>query len=249
MRPARRTRPRAWRRAAPGDRTPARGAAGRASTSPPREHRRRAASDRSPGAPARPPPWPCRRWIRRGRPRAAPECPCARGSTRRTCRESRRTRRWSSPVWGCTGLFPRAPRSVASPRRAPFGQLGADVLIHVAFHHMRRDADGILDGPRGRGAVADDDHALHPEEWRTAIFGIVEESEQLLGFGSAQHVGKRLLHHPHEHAAGGLVELEDHVTDEAVANYHVDAAMLALARQDVPPFDVADVPDAGRLLQ
>ncbi len=97
--------------------------------------------------------------------------------------------------------------------------------------------------------MADDHDSPHAEQRRAALLRVVEKLEQLRRFGPAQHVGERLLHHPHEHAARRLVEFEDHVPDKAVAHDHVDPPLLALPRQDVPALDVADVVDPRGLLE
>src|SRR5256886_13507655 len=97
--------------------------------------------------------------------------------------------------------------------------------------------------------MADDHDPPHAEQRRAALLRVAEKLDKLVRLGPAQHVGERLLHHPHEHAARRLVKLEDHVADKAVAHDHVDPALLALTRQDVPALDVADVVDARRLLE
>src|SRR5207237_94582 len=111
------------------------------------------------------------------------------------------SRAWASHA--CDGSR-RSGEQVASPTAAGSGgELRADVLVEVARHHLGRDAHGVLDRARGRRAMTDDDDPFHAQERGAAVLGIVEELEQLPGFGPSQHVGERLLHHSPEHAAGG----------------------------------------------
>src|SRR3989441_2828171 len=233
----------------PAGRTPGRGAAGQGSRWRRRPRPRPTESAASPAKPARRRPWPYRRSTRRARPRDARGSPCAPGSTGPTCRGSSRTRRWSARASACSSPCPRAPRSVASPDGASFRELRADVLIEMTRDHLGGDSHRVHDGSRGGGPVADDGHTLHAQQRRAAILGVVEELEQLLDLGTAQHVGECLLQHSGEHAAGGLIELEDRIADETVAHHDVDLAALAPARQDVAPFHAPDVADPGSLLQ
>src|SRR5512146_1277052 len=56
----------------------------------------------------------------------------------------------------------------------PALQLRFNALIDASFRVLGRDADGVLDRVRVRAAVADDAHALHAQQGRSAVLGIIE---------------------------------------------------------------------------
>ena len=64
-----------------------------------------------------------------------------------------------------------------------------------------------------------------------------------------QHVRRLALDQRHEHAAGGLVELEHDIADEAVARHDIEPLPAGFADGNVAALDVADIVDAGGLLE
>ena len=85
--------------------------------------------------------------------------------------------------------------------------------------------------------MRDDAHALDAEQWCAAVIGVVEAAEDLrdhvlLDAARREHAEDELRHR--------LVELEQHVADEAIADDDVERAARASRGQDVTPFDVAD---------
>src|SRR5262249_28418541 len=58
--------------------------------------------------------------------------------------------------------------------RVQLGDLLLNLLSEVLPRELRGEADRVLHRLRRRAAVADDDAALHAEERRAAVFGVVE---------------------------------------------------------------------------
>ncbi len=166
---------------------------------------------------------------------------------------------YQAPAPPRTGLRPgagrrggRAPRRRGAPvargrlpggRAARRGEPAADVVGHARLEGAHGHLDGVLDRPRLALAVRDDAHALDAEEGRAAVLGVVELAERggerlALGVEGARE-------HPHERGGERLVELEQHVPDEAVADDHVDRPAVARAAGDVAPLDVAEEADVG----
>ena len=121
--------------------------------------------------------------------------------------------------------------SVAAARRCPMRS------FMPLVDRLRRRLERVLDGARRRLAVRDDAHALHAEERRAAVLGVVEVLEPCLELrGIDAGVAERLDHERRD----ALVELEQHVADEAVADDDVEVVMVGAAGGKVASLDVAD---------
>src|SRR3954469_15485673 len=93
--------------------------------------------------------------------------------------------------------------------------------------------------------MRDDAHSAHTEQRRTADLGVVERLECAPELVVAHADG---LEHPADHRRDGLVELEDDVADEAVADHDIEGPAVAGAGGDIASFDVAEEVES-RLLQ
>src|SRR5579883_2952242 len=52
--------------------------------------------------------------------------------------------------------------------------LAADRGVHVMFHVLRGDPDGVLDGIRVGRSVADEGYALQPEQRSATVFRVIQ---------------------------------------------------------------------------
>ena len=93
------------------------------------------------------------------------------------CR-SRRSRGSSSPAREPIAPCRRSARPVAScARHCGVAEAAADVVVHARFDGAHGDLDRVLDRARRRLAVGDDADALHAEQRRAAVLGVVEPRE------------------------------------------------------------------------
>src|SRR5215208_3451998 len=102
------------------------------------------------------------------------------------------------------------------------GEATADMVVHARLHCPQGDLDPVLDRVRIGLAMTDDAHAAHAQQWRAAVLGVVEVLERP-GELLRVEVGT-LGEHADERGRDALVELEEHVADEAVADDDVDRA-------------------------
>src|ERR1700722_20871728 len=70
----------------------------------------------------------------------------------------------------------------------PLAQLVFDPLVDVAAGELGSHADGVLNGVGVGPAVADNADAAHPQQWRTAVFGIVHALLEILEGRPRKHV-------------------------------------------------------------
>jgi hypothetical protein len=90
---------------------------------------------------------------------------------------------------------------------------------------------------------------LTPSNGAPAVLGVVEHPERGADFLARPEIGSGLGGDVAQQHHDRLRELEQDISDETVANHHVQPAMLGVAAQQIPAFDVADVVDAGIVAQ
>src|SRR2546425_961604 len=137
----------------------------------------------------------------------------------------------------------------AVPRSHP-EDFVVDAIVHPGPDEILGHAHGVLDGPHGRSAVADDSGRPHTEKRHPPVFGVVDLLAKVAERRAGQEVthlrqgrlGDFLLHEVKDRLRGALNGLERDISDEPVADDHV-----GLAVEYVPPFDVADEVERGLL--
>ena len=95
----------------------------------------------------------------------------------------------------------------------------------------------VLDGVGIGAAVGDDANALDAQQRRSAVFGIIHALLEILKRGPRKHVSdfardggfERLAQHLVDHVHQALAHLQRDVSDEPVANNHVDFAGVDVA--------------------
>src|SRR5215210_8582212 len=129
-----------------------------------------------------------------------------------------------------------------------------DLVVNFAVELRRRElhgaADGVLDGPGVGPPVADETAAVDPQEGRGPEFPVVGTLAEAVEGGFGEHVPRLgagaaldlFAEHAEDHLGQSLGAFEDHVAHEAVADDHVGVAV-----EHVPPLDVAEEVQAGRL--
>src|SRR5437667_8211300 len=125
-----------------------------------------------------------------------------------------------------------------------------DAIVHPVPHEILGHAHGVLDGPHGRPAVADDRRGPHAEKGHPPVFGVVDLLAEVAKRRARQEVthlgqgrlGDLLLHEVQDGLRGAFDGLERDIADEPVADDHV-----RLAVEDIPPLDVADEVERGLL--
>jgi hypothetical protein len=130
------------------------------------------------------------------------------------------------------------------------GDFVADLKVQTHVRELLGAADGALHGPCVGAAVGDETAAVQAQQRSSPVLAVVhplsEAVENRLGQGVAELAAGTRRHllpqHPQQHLAERLGALQHGVADEAVANDHVHFAI-----ENVPPLDVADEVEAGRL--
>ena len=68
----------------------------------------------------------------------------------------------------------RGSSGPGEPRRSNGLEARDDVSVHVRVDRAPREIEGVRNSPGVRTAVADDDGAVHAEEQRAAVLGVVD---------------------------------------------------------------------------
>ena len=114
-------------------------------------------------------------------------------------------------------------------------------LNHAGFDVAGRGIEGVFDGNGMRAAVPDDDHAIHPQQWRAAVLRVVgaaadrakrgiHEGEAGQGVGPAADSGAEFAD---RELGGGLHGFQDEVAGEPVTDHEVHRAIEQAGRLDV----------------
>jgi hypothetical protein len=119
------------------------------------------------------------------------------------------------------------------------------LIVHSGFDGAYSDLDCILDCARRRVSVTDDADATNSEEWCPAVITRVESLER------APHVllidSGMLTQESKNHWRNGLIEFEDDVSHEAVADDDIKCPAIAGARGQISTLEVAVEIEAGFL--
>ena len=116
-------------------------------------------------------------------------------------------------------------------------------LVDAAFREFGGDAHSILHGVRVRRSVGNDADAFHPEQWRAAIFGVIESLLEI-GKGAA---GKESSDLPRDRGFQRFLERGANQVGDTFGNFQCDVANEAVRDDDVhfpiveiASFDIAD---------